>query len=84
MRARMIEIVTGMFVRMGAATGGSLDEAEAATMALSLVGAAETLADWLAEQAHPDAEATASRLMSVIWLGGAAVLGGRRWRSAGV
>ncbi|MER7166982.1 TetR family transcriptional regulator [Micromonospora sp. NPDC000207] len=48
-------------------------------VAYALVGASESLADWLAD--HPDADpaATATRMMNVAWLGAARLLTGTTW-----
>ncbi len=55
---------------------------ELTAMALSLVGASESLADWLA--AHPDEDParTATRLMNAVWMGAGNLLHGNVWRSS--
>ncbi|WP_373320774.1 TetR/AcrR family transcriptional regulator [Rhizocola hellebori] len=50
------------------------------SMALSLVGASESLADWLS--AHPDEDParTATRLMNAVWMGAGQLLHGHTWK----
>ena len=52
------------------------------SMALSLVGASESLADWLASRPDEDPARTATRLMNAVWLGAAQLLRGELWRPA--
>nr|WP_246002530.1 TetR/AcrR family transcriptional regulator [Allorhizocola rhizosphaerae] len=52
------------------------------SMALSLVGASESLADWLASHPQEDPGRTATRLMNAVWLGAARLLEGETWRPA--
>ncbi|MFY1674187.1 TetR family transcriptional regulator [Plantactinospora sp. WMMB334] len=54
MRNRIIEVVAGMLGRGLAADGREVGVAELEVMAYALVGAAESVADWLAD--HPDAD----------------------------
>lgn len=88
-RARMVEVVAGMLhharserepeparvTESGREVGGS----DLEVVAYALVGASESLADWLAD--HPDADpaATATRMMTVAWLGAARLLTGTTW-----
>ncbi|MDG4762849.1 helix-turn-helix domain containing protein [Solwaraspora sp. WMMD406] len=51
-------------------------------MAHALVGAIESLADWLVDHPEADPDVTAARMMNVAWLGAAQLLRGRLWRPA--
>ena len=48
--------------------------------AYALVGAAESLADWLADHPEADPERTATRMMNIAWLGAGQLLHGQVWR----
>ena len=80
MRARMIEVVTGMLARAVETRGRSPRTTDLIPLAYALVGAGESLADWLAE--HPDEgpESVAGRLMNVVWLGAGPLLDGAKWQ----
>src|SRR5262245_27864735 len=85
MRTRMAEIVTGMLADAAAVEGrqvpGRRDRAgELRIMGYALVGAAEAVADRLAEDPAEDPEAVATDLMNVIWVGAAGRLAGDAWR----
>lgn len=85
MRARMVQVIAGLLgralstERTGPATGpdgrsaggsaGGPDEIELEVLAYALVGAAESLADWLVD--HPEAapDRLADRVMAVLWHG---------------
>jgi AcrR family transcriptional regulator len=71
MRARIVEIVSGMLARATAAAGRDDDVTLAG---YAVVGAAEALADWVVEHPDEDSDALATRLANVIWLGTAALL----------
>lgn len=80
-RARVVEVVADLLA--GAmVTGGRPPRAatDVTAMAYALVGASESLADWISE--HPDEppEVTAARLMNFAWMGFGDLLQGRRWR----
>ncbi|MFI9642710.1 TetR/AcrR family transcriptional regulator [Micromonospora sp. NPDC051925] len=79
MRARLVDVVAGMFDHALRAQGREVAETELEVVAYALVGASESLADWLAD--HPDAEPekTATRMMNVAWLGAAQLLDGVTW-----
>lgn len=49
-------------------------------MALSLVGASESLADWLASHPEEDPSRTATRLMNAVWMGAGNLLHGKTWK----
>src|SRR5688572_1566083 len=50
------------------------------SMALSLVGASESLADWLASHPDEDPARTATRLMNAVWMGAGQLLHGHTWK----
>lgn len=80
MRARMVEVVAEL---LRDAVGSSVGEAELSEMAYALVGAGESVADWLVDNPHHDPEATATLLMNLVWLGAKQLIGGADWRPAG-
>lgn len=80
MRTRIIEVVAGMLDRGLAADGRRVEESELDIMAYALVGASESVADWLAEHPEADPDVMATRMMNVAWTGGGGLLAGDRWR----
>jgi len=79
MRARMVEVVAGMLSR-AVETGGMRPRAiEVSVLAHALVGASESLADWLVDNEGESPDTTASRLMNIVWLGAANMLTGATW-----
>lgn len=85
MRTRMIEVVAGMLGRAligqpARADGREVRETDLSVMAYALVGATESLADWLADHPEADPEKTATRMMNVAWLGAGQLLAGETWR----
>jgi AcrR family transcriptional regulator len=80
MRTRMAEVVTGMLTDAVSAEHCRLHAEELRTMGYALVGAAEAVADRLAEDPTEDPEAVATHLMNVIWVGAAGRLAGATWR----
>jgi AcrR family transcriptional regulator len=80
MRNRMAEVVAGMLTEAISAEHRRIRARELTTMGYALVGAAETVADWLADNPSEDPEAVASDLMNVIWVGAAGRLAGTTWR----
>ncbi len=52
------------------------------SMALSLVGASESLADWLVSHPDEDPARTATRLMNAVWMGAGQLLAGHTWKPA--
>ena len=66
----MVEIVD-RHARPGLSADGARGRATTtlSTMAYALVGAAESLADWLADHPDEDPGRTATRLMNAVWLG---------------
>ncbi|GAB3819028.1 TetR/AcrR family transcriptional regulator [Micromonospora zhanjiangensis] len=83
MRTRMVEVVAGMLGRATAAEGREVPATELDVMAYALVGATESLADWLADHPEADPERTATRMMNVAWLGAAELLRGNTWHPSG-
>lgn len=80
MRARLVEVVAGMLDHALCAEGCEAGTTDLEVVAYALVGATESLADWLAD--HPDADPgkTATRMMNVAWLGAGQLLHGEIWR----
>ncbi len=83
MRARMVEVVAGMLDHALRAEGREVAETELEVVAYALVGATESLADWLADRPEADPEKTATRMMNVAWLGAGQLLQGITWRPPG-
>jgi AcrR family transcriptional regulator len=79
MRARIVEVVAGMLRRATRDQGRQVRDTELEIMAYALVGASESLADWLAEHPDADPEKTATRMMNVAWLGAGQLLHGATW-----
>jgi AcrR family transcriptional regulator len=80
MRARMVEVVSALLCRVVATSGRETRPTDVTAMAYALVGASESLADWVVDHAEEPAEVTATRLMNVVWLGAGQVLRGAVWR----
>ena len=80
MRARMVEVIAGMLGHALRAQGREVAETELEVVAYALVGATESLGDWLADHPEADPEKTATRMMNVAWLGAAQLLSGHTWR----
>jgi AcrR family transcriptional regulator len=79
MRARMVEVVDGLLHRAVLGHGGADRPDEIATLAFALVGAGESLADWLADNPSMSPDALANRFMGIIWLGAGSLLDGAAW-----
>lgn len=79
MRERMVEVVAMMLGRATAAEGREVRDTELQMVAYALVGASESLADWLADHPEADPEKTATRMMNVAWLGAGQLLRGDTW-----
>ncbi|HEX2355524.1 MAG TPA: TetR/AcrR family transcriptional regulator [Micromonosporaceae bacterium] len=84
MRSRIVVLVAGMLGRAlhASGRGDQVRETELETMAYALVGATESLADWLAEHPDADPEMAATQMMNLAWLGAGQLLRGRVWRPA--
>jgi AcrR family transcriptional regulator len=80
LRARMVEVVTGLLARLVAGAGRQQDEVEVAVMAHALVGAGESLADWAVDHPEESPGTVATRLMNFVWLGAGELLRGGAWR----
>lgn len=79
MRERMVEVVGVMLGRALAAEGHDVRDTDLEVMSYALVGASESLADWLADHPEADPDKTATRMMNVAWLGAAQLLRGQVW-----
>lgn len=76
MRLRMVEVVAGLL------TGrGRLAADDVMPVAYALVGAGESVADWVVDHPGEPPEVTATRVMNLVWLGAGEALRGRTWRS---
>ncbi|MDT4986873.1 MAG: hypothetical protein QOI74_967 [Micromonosporaceae bacterium] len=82
MRCRVVEIVSLLLSRAVAGVGGPGGPSAIEAVTYALVGAAESMADWLVDHADSDPERTAARLMNFVWLGAEDLLRGATWRSA--
>jgi AcrR family transcriptional regulator len=80
LREQIIGVVAGMFARAVAAHGREAKQGDLMSTANALVGAAESLADWLADHPEADPERTATRMMNIAWLGAGQLLHGQVWR----
>ncbi|WBB78182.1 TetR/AcrR family transcriptional regulator [Micromonospora sp. WMMD882] len=80
MRDRLVEVVAGMLDHALRARGREVRETDLEVVAYALVGASESLADWLADHPEADPEKTATRMMNVAWLGADQLLRGVTWR----
>jgi AcrR family transcriptional regulator len=74
MRSRMVEVVAGLLARSGG-TG------DVTPVAYALVGAIESMADWVVDNVEEDPEVAATRLMNLVWLGFDRLLAGDTWRA---
>jgi AcrR family transcriptional regulator len=80
MRVRMVEVVATLLTRVIVAGGRQPRPTDVTPMAYALVGAGESLADWVVDNASEPAEVTATRLMNFVWLGAGELLRGATWR----
>ena len=79
MRGRLVEVVAGMLDHALRAKGREVGTTDLEVVAYALVGATESLADWLADHPEADPEKTATRMMNVAWLGADQLLRGITW-----
>jgi AcrR family transcriptional regulator len=81
MRSRIIEVVTGLLE--GACAGAPVQATlnDLVPIAHALVGAAESMADWLVDHEEEPPENAATRLMNLVWLGAGELLQGRTWHA---
>jgi AcrR family transcriptional regulator len=84
MRARMVDVVCGLLSRVIATSGREARPVDVTAMAYALVGAGESLADWVVDHSEEPAEVTATRLMNFVWLGAGELLRGAVWRPSTV
>lgn len=78
MRDRAISLVDTLLVR--GATKEGLDDTNATeAMAIALVGAAESLADWWLDHPEVPSKVVASRLMNLAWMGFGDLVKGNTW-----
>jgi AcrR family transcriptional regulator len=82
LRARMAEAVAVLLGRAVAAAGRRVSEVDLDVMAYALVGASESLADWLTDHPDEDPERAATRMMNIAWLGADQLLRGATWHPA--
>lgn len=80
MRQLMLEVITERLDAALRSEGRQVRPMDLIAMALSLVGASESLADWLADHHEEDPGRTATRLMNAVWLGAAQLLRGETWK----
>jgi len=80
MRSRIVEVVAGLLESACAAAAVPARPVDFIAMAYAYVGAAESLADWLADHEEEDPEHTATRMMNFVWVGAEALLDGKVWR----
>jgi AcrR family transcriptional regulator len=81
MRARIVEVVAGLLESPATAAEVPARPGDFTAMAYAYVGAAESLADWLADHEEEDPEHTATRMMNFVWVGADSLLQGRVWRA---
>lgn len=79
MRGRLVEVVAEMLDHALRAEGREVGATDLEVVAYALVGATESLADWLADHPEADPEKTATRMMNVAWMGAAQLLHGVTW-----
>jgi AcrR family transcriptional regulator len=79
LRAQMVEVVAGLLARLIATSGREHDNTEVTVMAHALVGAGESLADWMVDHPEEEPGQTATRLMNFVWLGAGELLRGGCW-----
>ncbi len=80
MRARIVDVVAGLLGQVVLAANRRVRPEELGPMAYALVGAGESLADWIVDHAGEPAEVTATRLMNLVWIGAGGLLRGASWQ----
>ncbi|MEU8259528.1 TetR/AcrR family transcriptional regulator [Micromonospora sp. NPDC048999] len=65
MRSRLVDLVAGMLDHAFRARGREVSATDLEVVAYALVGASESLADWLADHPEADPEQTATRVLNV-------------------
>jgi AcrR family transcriptional regulator len=81
MRARIVEVVAALLESAATAAEVPGRPGDFIAMAYAYVGAAESLADWLADHEEEDPDHTATRMMNFVWVGADSLLQGRVWRA---
>jgi AcrR family transcriptional regulator len=83
LRSQAIDIVANLVVSAGTKKGlGEMAEFSGPALAVSLVGAAESLADWWLDHSDTSDGVVASWLMNLVWLGFNDLVEGQVWRPA--
>ncbi|SNT45294.1 DNA-binding transcriptional regulator, AcrR family [Asanoa hainanensis] len=80
LRTRIVEVVAGMLKRAVESQGRTARDEDLTASAYALVGAAESIADWLADHPEADPDHSAARLMNFSWLGARQLLRGELWQ----
>lgn len=80
MRGQIVEVIAGMLDSALREQGREVREIDLTVMAYALVGATESLADWLADNPSVDPEKTATRMMNASWLGAERLMCGEVWQ----
>ncbi|HVV13994.1 TetR/AcrR family transcriptional regulator [Amycolatopsis sp.] len=81
LRSKAIDMVAALVVTAGTKKGlGEIAEFSGPALAVSLVGAAESLADWWLDHSDVSDGVLASWLMNLVWLGFNDLVEGRVWR----
>lgn len=79
-RGRVVDVVGLLLGRAKERHGAAGTDADLRAFAHALVGATESLAGWMLDNPQERPEATASRLMNVVWVGFDELLRGAVWR----
>ena len=82
MRRRTVDVVVGLLTGALTASGRPAAADDVTPIAYALVGAGESVADWIADHPGEPPEVTATRLMNVVWVGAGEALRGHTWRPA--
>jgi AcrR family transcriptional regulator len=80
MRRAMVQVIAHRLDVALQKEGRQVRPEELTLMALSLVGASESLADWLVAHPQEDPARTATRLMNAVWMGAGQLLHGKTWK----
>jgi hypothetical protein len=81
LRNKAIDMVAALVVTAGTKKGlGEIAEYSGPALAVSLVGAAESLADWWLDHTEVSEGVLASWLMNLVWLGFNDLVEGKIWR----
>ncbi|WP_239084081.1 TetR/AcrR family transcriptional regulator [Asanoa ishikariensis] len=80
LRTRIVEVVAGMLRSAVESQSRQARDEDLTASAYALVGAAESIADWLADHPEADPDRSAARLMNFSWLGARQLLQGELWQ----